>query len=283
MKLYVSDLDGTLLRNDATLSPYSQEQLNRLIREGVHFTVASARSVVTMQHILKGVDMKLPVIEFNGAFISDIRTGNHQVVNSIETETVEDIFELLEHRGYAYFVSSFNGKEDCLYYSDRANANEGMRWYYRDRIEANDKRLRYRRDLRETSGEQIVCFTVIDRKQNLQELYETARRRYAGLLEIYFYENRYSPGWHWLTVHHRKATKAEAVRQLLDQYGFKREQLTVFGDQINDVKMFRLAGRAIAVANAAEELKRLASKVIGTNEEDSVVRFMVEDHMSKED
>ena len=43
--LYVSDLDGTLLRSDGSLSAYSVRTLTRLIREGMHFTVASARGL----------------------------------------------------------------------------------------------------------------------------------------------------------------------------------------------------------------------------------------------
>jgi hypothetical protein len=70
---YVSDLDGTLLRSNATLSSYSKKILQQLLHEGLHFTVASARSVFSMWPILDGLRLSLPVIEFNGAFISDHR------------------------------------------------------------------------------------------------------------------------------------------------------------------------------------------------------------------
>jgi hydroxymethylpyrimidine pyrophosphatase-like HAD family hydrolase len=54
-KIYVSDLDGTLLRNDGTISNFSKENLTRLLNDGMYFTAASARSVVAMQKILKGI------------------------------------------------------------------------------------------------------------------------------------------------------------------------------------------------------------------------------------
>ena len=50
--LYVSDLDGTLLQDDATLSPASRQILTSLLEEGLPLTVASARSVVSMQQML---------------------------------------------------------------------------------------------------------------------------------------------------------------------------------------------------------------------------------------
>ena len=65
--LYVSDLDGTLLQEDATVSPTSRRILSSLLAEGLPLTVASARSVVSMQQMLAGIGLKLPVIEFNGA------------------------------------------------------------------------------------------------------------------------------------------------------------------------------------------------------------------------
>ena len=64
--LYVSDLDGTLLQNDATLSPYARDELNRMMDEGLQFTVSSARSTGTIIDILKGLKLQLPCALFNG-------------------------------------------------------------------------------------------------------------------------------------------------------------------------------------------------------------------------
>jgi len=81
--LYISDLDGTLLNNSAELSAYSKTTLQAMLADGLIFTVASARSVVAMQQMMAGLTLPLPVIEFNGAFISDLATGRHEVVNNI--------------------------------------------------------------------------------------------------------------------------------------------------------------------------------------------------------
>lgn len=55
----------------------------------------------------------------------------------------------------------------------------------------------------------------------------------------------------------------------------------VFGDQINDIKMFKIADHAIAVANADAELKRYSSLLIGLNTEDSVVKYIRQDWSNK--
>lgn len=51
--IFISDMDGTLLKNDATLSDFSRNALIRMINEGLNFTVASARSVVNLKLIQK--------------------------------------------------------------------------------------------------------------------------------------------------------------------------------------------------------------------------------------
>jgi HAD superfamily hydrolase (TIGR01484 family) len=105
MKLYVSDLDGTLLRNNATLSEFSKRTLRDLIKQGVHFTVASARSLVSIRNFLDGVPLHLPVIAFNGAFISDLETGKHRIINHLNQSIVPELYELVkEHKCGTLFL-----------------------------------------------------------------------------------------------------------------------------------------------------------------------------------
>ncbi|MEH1937582.1 MAG: HAD-IIB family hydrolase [Nostoc sp.] len=166
--LYVSDLDGTLLGDNAILSSFSKKILSELLHQGLQFTVASARSVVSMQVILKGLNLGLPVIEFNGAFISDLDSGRHEIINSICPSVVESIYKLILEFGCVPFVSSFNGTEDCAYYKDIIN--DGMRWYLNDRLTSKDRRLRSIEDLTLSFSDQIVCLTVIGHAQELLEL-----------------------------------------------------------------------------------------------------------------
>jgi Cof subfamily protein (haloacid dehalogenase superfamily) len=273
--LYVSDLDGTLLRNDATLSEFSRTTLQSLLRDGLRFTVASARSVVSMGVMLKGLKLPLPVVEFNGAFLSDLETGRHEIINRIEPAVVEDVYRLIHEFGCVPFISSFNGSEDCAYYRDIIN--DGMLWYLNDRLANKDKRWRAIEDLTHSFRDQVVCLTVIGRADVLSEVEIAVRERHGKAVETHLIENPYSPGWYWLTVHDCRATKDQAIRVLAESCGLAGGELVVFGDQSNDIKMFRTADRAVAVANAAEGLKRHATQVIGSNQEDSVVKYIRDD------
>jgi len=136
--LYLSDLDGTLLRNDATLSAFSEAALREMLAAGLLFTVASARSVISMQGILRGLPLRLPVIEFNGAFLSDLATGRHETVNALSPSIAEDVYAQVLRHHLVPFVSSFDGTEDRVHYAAATNA--GMHWYLEDRRRHRDRR-----------------------------------------------------------------------------------------------------------------------------------------------
>ena len=104
--VYISDLDGTLLRGDATLSDYSYTVLCRLIDAGLKFTVASARSVVSMRPMLRGLELPLPVIEFNGAFVTDLGSDRKLVVNDFQKAVLEMTYEI---------IMSFRGPTLCIH------------------------------------------------------------------------------------------------------------------------------------------------------------------------
>jgi len=279
-RIYISDLDGTLLRNDAKLSDYSKTVIQELVRNGVHFSVASARSVVAIQKIFDGVRLNLSVIEFNGAFISDLDTGYHEVINEIDKSITPEILSLSLRQDCTSFISSFNGKDDCLYFE--SILNEGMDWYLKDRRKAHDKRLRKISDLRDALKDNIVCFTIIGREEPLTELQMQIKDIFKDQVELHLMENQYSPGWYWLTAHDYRATKDQGIKIVIDRLGISSDKLTVFGDNANDIKMFKLAAKAIAVNNATSELKSYASEIIGSNEEDSVVKYIAHEMFIKE-
>ena len=81
--LYVSDLDGTLLRSDETTSEYTNSVINNLTDRGMIFSYATARSLITAKKVTSGLRAEIPLIVYNGAFIVDNVTG--EVLAAIHT------------------------------------------------------------------------------------------------------------------------------------------------------------------------------------------------------
>ena len=271
--LYVSDLDGTLLRSDSTLSPYSVRTLARLIGEGMPFTVASARGCGPIRAVLVSLRLSLPVIATNGAYVSDLATGRHLAVHALPPSIAHDLWTLFDGRGFSPFLFTFDGRADRFYYTADSLRNDGMRRFHRKRETCQDPRLRRLDDLRQGLDDQVVRFTLIDALPRIHDLEREIRRRHGDAVQIHSHEN-YDALWYHLTVLDARATKdhgAAALKRLLD---LAPGRLVVFGDQINDIGLFRMANEAYAVAGAAPELTEQATAVIGSNDDDAVARWL---------
>ena len=85
---------------------------------------------------------------------------------------------------------------------------------------------------------------------------------------------KYSDGW-FLTILHPEGDKAHALQKVADYINRDTNDITVFGDSINDIGMFKLAGTSVAVSNALDEVKAVADVVLPhSNDEDAVARYL---------
>ena len=64
------------------------------------------------------------------------------------------------------------------------------------------------------------------------------------------------------------------VKKLSRHLNIPLSETVVFGDYLNDLAMFKIAGKAIAVANALPEVKEAANEVIGSNENYAVIEYL---------
>ena len=264
--LYVTDLDGTLLRSDATLSPYTISTINRLTEQGLAFTYATARSIESARPIAGELNLRLPAITRNGAVLADNATGKHLEKALFTEEEVALLKKLLPELPRCGFVSCFLGEEMFKTYVP-GNLVPGMVQYadyYRD-----DPKMKPVKTLEEMFFGQPGYVTLIDDREKAALIYEKVRQ-YSGW-ECIFQKDTY---WdeYWVEVCPRNCTKAKAILKMKEQYGFRK--VVAFGDSVNDMPMFRAADEAYAVANALEALKEIATGVIGGNNEDAVARFL---------
>ena len=264
--LYVSDLDGTLMRSDGTLSPDTVRIVNELVEKGIAFTYATARSIESARTITAGLRLELPVITRNGCVLADNATGRHLEKAVFTDNEVQLLKELLPELPEYGFVSCFMGEEMIKTYLPGKHTPGFQKYvdYY-----ANDPRMvpvnSFDGLFRGVPG----YVTMIDDRERIAPIYERVRH-YAGW-ECLFQKDTY---WdeYWVEICPRNCTKAKAILKMKEQYGFRK--LAVFGDSVNDLSMFRAADKAYAVANAIEELKAAATAVIGSNDEDAVAETM---------
>lgn len=268
--LYVSDLDGTLLTRNEYISENSLDIINRLIDEGMHFTYATARSLVSASKVTKGLNANYPVIVYNGAFIMEADTGKILYSCYFSEEEQSYVKNMLSKLGQPPFVYTFvDGKEKVFY--DGNHLNEGIQRYLDNR--KNDRRMQAVIQYDDLFQGKNFYYTCIGKKESLEALYNLFKddERFTCTFQQEIYREEY-----WLEIMPKKATKANAIQYLKEKYHY--EKIICFGDAINDVPMFKLANECYATQNAVLQLKEIASGIIGSNDEDGVALWLQQNH-----
>ena len=260
--LYVTDLDGTLMRNNETISGHTIETINSLIDAGMAFTYATARSIESARRFAGELRMNLPVITRNGAVLADNNTGRHIEKAVFTAEEIDLIRKMIPELPQCGFVSCFIGETMIRTYLDGEHT-EGLQAYVD--YYAEDPTMQMASDLDDLFRGLPGYVTLSGDREYIRPIYERARE-YTGW-ECVFSKDTYRDDY-WLEICPQNCTKAKTILKLKERYGFRR--VVVFGDSVNDIPMFRIADEAYAVSNSIPELKELATAVIGTNEEDAV-------------
>jgi len=89
--LYVSDLDGTLLSADSSISPTSVHLLNEAVAAGALFTYATARSFSSSSRVTKGLHLSIPVITYGGTITADPHDGTPRHVQLLDETVVRSV------------------------------------------------------------------------------------------------------------------------------------------------------------------------------------------------
>lgn len=277
MKLFVSDLDFTLLGEGGTFSSNAAARLNDLIAHGLIFTVATARAAPAIQDILSTVNLDLPVIEANGAVLRDLPSGQiiHHLGLGMEAATIiNDAFRELE---IAPFISGLMGSSNTLFCPERHN--KGMKWFFDEKVRYGDPRLV--ESVLDPIGdgqhvEDVLSFIYLGAKSEIDRIAALVKERAPWAL-ITSYPNHYTGGWE-IIIAAKEANKGHAVTCLIhhirDDRGIDVRETTAFGDSANDLEMLSVVDKAIAVANASDDVKSLAHEIIGHHRDDSVLHYL---------
>lgn len=275
--IYVCDLDGTLLRSDGTLSEFSRRGLGLLLEADVQLTVASARGTPGMRALLSGVGVRLPVIELNGAFVSEIESGRHLISNVLSEDEACAAVETILQAGNDPVITSWDGSRDGVHFGSRTN--ESTAWYVDEKRRYRDPRLVPCSDLLGIAGkEDVAQITTFAPDEAAEALVERLRLVTGPSAIVHGAANVYWPGWTEITVQHREAVKGAAIPALLDSCGSAGAEVVACGDHLNDLSMFAVAAHSIAPANAHPEVRESATEVVASNDEDGIVRHLLERH-----
>jgi 5-amino-6-(5-phospho-D-ribitylamino)uracil phosphatase len=267
--LLVTDLDGTLLRPDATLSTEAVDIINDFIDRGGMFTYATARSFTSASRVTAPLRLSLPVITYGGAIVVDPRTGQPRPARKLAVEAVAEVLRLTSDSAVIRPVvfAIHEGRDRVCWLAD--HVTPGVASFLEQR--PGDPRLLPLRDWGTIDVASTFYLALIGGGEPLHDLYgrltEVRARCHAVLAEDVYTADEW-----WLAITAPTATKAAALAVLKRELA--ADTLVCFGDNHNDLSMFAVVDTALAVANAVPELRAVASSVIGANTADGVARWI---------
>jgi Cof subfamily protein (haloacid dehalogenase superfamily) len=267
--LFISDLDGTLLNGSAELSEYTLDTLNALIGKGMHFSVATARTLASSAKILDGLALRLPIVLQNGVLIYDMGQKRYAQINYCDPATVAAVLGILKQHETTGFLYELKDGELMTYHESLEK--KPLRDFVEERIARYYRSFKHTDSFSAVSLEQIVYITLLDTYERLKPVHDAANSLVG--LSTAFYNDVYKPDLWYLEMFSAKSSKKNGVDYLRKEHGYER--IVGFGDNLNDLPLFEACDVRVAVGNARPEVKAAADFICDANDSDGVAKWLV--------
>jgi Cof subfamily protein (haloacid dehalogenase superfamily) len=255
--LVVSDVDGTLLTKDKTLTDQAREAALKLQDAGIAFTITSSRPAIGMRFLVEPLRIKLPVGPFNGSSIVD--PDMHPVEQSlIPTSAAERCLDVLKQFGVDIWLFTnevwLTRNPDGDYVPNEKRA-----------IRADPTIIG---DLAPYVSE--AC-KIVGSSSDFELLVrcEAAMREALGAQATAVRSQSY-----YLDITPPGHDKGTFVTAMAKRLGIPLDAVATIGDMHNDVAMFKTSGLSIAMGNATDEVKSYANRVTTSNEDEGFANAM---------
>jgi len=275
-KLYITDLDHTFLHSTQTVSRFSKEIWNEKAHNAI-LSVATARSFSKTNQFLEGLHLKAPLILLDGAMVAT-REKKLISLNTLGKDIGDAIIEeskLFDIYPYVIALSDHKTLNETFTIPPQLN-------YYQERLIKEsytlDKRLEYVKKIQ--GANDTLKLVYMGEEHILRPLAQHLAKVFGDAIEIKLAPENYMQCY-FLTVLHPLSDKAHALLKVYEYLNIDSSETTVFGDSLNDIGMFKLAGTAVAVHNALDEVKKKANIVLKeTNDEDAVAKYLQQNILS---
>ncbi len=249
MRIFFTDLDGTLLNSRKKVTPATRAALEAFTNAGGHFVISTGRALDSAQMVQKELDLFFPgtfLVGYNGAEIYDCDERKVIRREPLGLDQVKIIFDLA-----AACDVHVHTYEDNKILSSR---NGECMDYYRRVIKSP---LCLVKDVpAEIRIPPCKCISVELHDHEKQERYRLALKEALGDSIVTLYSNPY-----YLEIFSPHAGKGSAVTWLCDYLKIPVERSMAAGDEENDISMIKAAGLGIAMCNGTDAVKAAADYI----------------------
>ena len=214
--LYISGIDDVLVSSDSHTASFSKVELNRLIKNGIKFTISTVRTPAELISIMKGVELELPVIVMDGAAIYDIKEKQYIEMVFLPQEICAKAEMIIAESGLHCFVNTMYDSTLLIFYGELKNsAEKDLFETHRHSPFRNYIRSSYRHN---DGSEKVLYLTVLAEDADISGLEERLREKLGDTVKITVSPSEYS-GFSYLKVFSDKASKQEMIKKLKEYVG----------------------------------------------------------------
>ncbi|GAA3729386.1 Cof-type HAD-IIB family hydrolase [Salinicoccus jeotgali] len=275
VKLIALDMDGTLLTPHHDISRRNMEAINEAMKRGIQVVVATGRAFYEAHGIIRQLNTPLPYICLNGA---EVRNESHEILatNALNAELVHKVADVFRSEDIFYQIYT----DRAIYTADvERDIQIFMELAGEENNPASEKRIRGFMEERLKSGTLVETDdyrTIFENEEeNILKLLASSPSKpklFRARNELYDIGNlavsSSSEGNIELT--HENAQKGIALTDIANIMNIDMKDVMAVGDNLNDISMLKRVGMAVAMGNAASEVKAIADKVTESNTEDGV-------------
>jgi Cof subfamily protein (haloacid dehalogenase superfamily) len=255
--LIVSDVDGTLLTKEKVLTERAIDAAKKLHEAGIGFTITSSRPTIGMRFLIEPLGIALPIGAFNGSCIVDpaLKPVEQHLIPEAAARQAVDI------------LSKF-GAEIWLFTSDLWLARDGNGAYVPHEKRAIRADPTLVDDFTPYLSKACKIVGASADAAGLQQC-ETAMQEALGAQATAIRSQSY-----YLDITPPGVNKGTFVQTIAHRLGISTDAVATIGDMQNDLAMFRVSGLSFAMGNATDDVKRQATHVTASNEEDGFAKAM---------
>ncbi|HZG71229.1 MAG TPA: Cof-type HAD-IIB family hydrolase [Chondromyces sp.] len=263
--LIALDLDGTLLRDDKTISPLSKLVLNKAMELGHEVMIATGRPYRSSEIYYKELGLTTPIVNFNGAFVHHPHDSSWGIFHEpMELETAKEIIEACQHFTFYNIIAEVIDDVYFHYHDERLV----------DIFSMGDPKIQTG-DLRKVLSDHPTSLLIHAAEEHVQNIRNHLDDVHAEVID----HRRWAAPWHVIEIVKSGLNKAVGIEKVAKHFQIPPSRIIAFGDEDNDLEMITYAGTGVAMGNAINPLKDIANEVAKTNEEDGIAHFLME-HLS---
>lgn len=251
MKLFATDLDGTLVDRQGGMHPRDLAAIAAARAQGVIVTIATGRLTSTTHPVARALRLDTPLVCADGGVLACSSTERVLSRKSVRSDMVEDVLSSLRVASLASFVMTEAEIHGCPL---GVSYHGYLRGWSSEITTHADLRLGHWRD---DPGSTIMLVGIGEHAA--VEVAVEALNRHEQALDVVTFEGAFG---RVVRVMAKGASKGATLAALAEELGVERENVAVAGDFWNDLSMFEYAGRSFAMPHAPPEVRAAATHAL---------------------